>query len=209
MLRLPGVSGRAGFSCGPAPGKTGTAPVAEAGRLRRMSKGVTGLQAEEVLMVDPQAYRDAMSEIASPVHVIATDGPAGLAGMTVTALASISDHPPTLLVCVNRSSPSAPRFLENAVFSVNSLGAEDRLLADIFAGRTNRAFCREIHPRLMAKGPHGRAPARKRARQFRLPAGRREGCRHAPHLHRPGRSGRPSRRRSEPALSPPRLPPQR
>ncbi len=120
-----------------------------------MSKGVTGLQAEEVLMVDPQAYRDAMSEIASPVHVIATDGPAGLAGMTVTALASISDHPPTLLVCVNRSSPSAPRFLENAVFSVNSLGEEDRLLADIFAGRTNEHFAEKFTHGAWRKGPTG------------------------------------------------------
>lgn len=120
-----------------------------------MSKGVTGLQAEEVLMVDPQAYRDAMSEIASPVHVIATDGSAGLAGMTVTALASISDHPPTLLVCVNRSSPSAPRFLENAVFSVNSLGEEDRLLADIFAGRTNEHFAEKFTHGSWRKGPTG------------------------------------------------------
>jgi len=120
-----------------------------------MSKGMIGLQAEEVLVVDPQAYRDAMSEIASPVHVIATDGPAGLAGMTVTALASISDHPPTLLVCVNRASPSAPRFLENAVFSVNSLGAEDRLLADIFAGRTNEHFAEKFTHGSWRKGPTG------------------------------------------------------
>jgi flavin reductase (DIM6/NTAB) family NADH-FMN oxidoreductase RutF len=91
-------------------------------------------------MLDPQAYRDAMSEIASPVHIIATDGPAGRAGMTVTALASISDNPPTLLVCVNRSSPSAERFLRNGIFSVNALGASDRALADIFAGRTHEHF---------------------------------------------------------------------
>ena len=91
-------------------------------------------------MLDPQAYRDAMSEIASPVHVIATDGVAGLAGMTVTALASISDQPPTLLICINRHSPSTGRFLENGVFSVNSLGAEDLALADVFAGRTDEHF---------------------------------------------------------------------
>jgi flavin reductase (DIM6/NTAB) family NADH-FMN oxidoreductase RutF len=110
---------------------------------------------EEVLMVNPQAYRDAMSEIASPVHLIATDGPAGLAGMTVTALASISDHPPTLLVCVNRGSPSAPRFIENGVFSVNSLGAEDRALADIFAGRTHEHFDEKFRHGVWSKGPSG------------------------------------------------------
>lgn len=91
-------------------------------------------------MLEPKAYRDAMSEIASPVHLIATDGVAGLAGMTVTALASISDQPPTLLVCVNRHSPSTARFLQNRVFSVNTLGADDQALADIFAGRTAEHF---------------------------------------------------------------------
>jgi flavin reductase (DIM6/NTAB) family NADH-FMN oxidoreductase RutF len=98
------------------------------------------LDAEESSVLDPKAYRDAMSEIASPVHLIATDGVAGLAGMTVTALASISDQPPTLLVCVNRNSPSTRRFVENGVFSVSSLAHADFALADIFAGRTDEHF---------------------------------------------------------------------
>jgi flavin reductase (DIM6/NTAB) family NADH-FMN oxidoreductase RutF len=106
-------------------------------------------------MLDPKAYRDAMSEIASPVHLIASDGPAGLAGMTVTALASISDHPPTLLVCVNRNSPSASRFIKNGVFSVNSLGAEDRPLAEIFAGRTNEHFAEKFTHGVWRKGLTG------------------------------------------------------
>ena len=112
-------------------------------------------EADDESMIDPKAYRDAMSEIASPVHLIATDGPAGLAGMTVTALASVSDQPATLLVCVNRSSPSTPRFLENKVFSVNSLGAEDRLLADIFAGRTNEHFAEKFDHGVWMSGPTG------------------------------------------------------
>ncbi len=89
---------------------------------------------------DAKTYRDAMSEIASPVHIVATDGKAGRAGMTVTALASITDNPPTLLVCINRSAPSAARFVENGLFSVNSLASADRALSDIFAGRTDEHF---------------------------------------------------------------------
>jgi flavin reductase (DIM6/NTAB) family NADH-FMN oxidoreductase RutF len=116
---------------------------------------VANLFVEEVAMIDPKAYRDAMSEIASPVHIIATDGAAGLAGMTVTALASVTDHPATLLVCVNRHSPSTPRFLENAVFSVNSLGVEDMHLADIFAGRTNEHFAEKFGHGVWRKGRTG------------------------------------------------------
>lgn len=106
-------------------------------------------------MLDPRAYRDAMSEISSPVHLIACDGPAGLAGMTVTAMASVSDAPATLLVCVARHSPSAPRFIENGVFSVNTLGEGDRALAEIFAGRTHEHFERKFAHGSWSKGATG------------------------------------------------------
>ncbi len=113
------------------------------------------LHKDEGRMVDGKAYRDAMSEIASPVHLIATDGLAGLAGMTVTALASVSDAPPILLVCVNRHSPSAQRFIDNGVFSVNSLGVADRPLADIFAGRTHEHFAEKFTHGVWAPGKTG------------------------------------------------------
>jgi flavin reductase (DIM6/NTAB) family NADH-FMN oxidoreductase RutF len=113
------------------------------------------LLSEEVRMLEAKAYRDAMSEIASPVHLIATDGIAGLAGMTVTALASVSDHPATLLVCVNRQSPSTRRFLENGVFSVSSLGADDLALADIFAGRTDEHFDQKFKHGVWRRGKTG------------------------------------------------------
>jgi flavin reductase (DIM6/NTAB) family NADH-FMN oxidoreductase RutF len=106
-------------------------------------------------MIDPKDYRDAMSAIASPVHIIATDGAAGRAGMTVTALASVTDAPATLLVCVNRDSPSAKRFLQNGFFSVNSLGADDRALSDIFAGRTDEHFEQKFTHGAWKPGAHG------------------------------------------------------
>ena len=81
------------------------------------------------------AFRQAMSRIAAPVYIVATDGPAGLAGLTATAVASVSDAPPILLVCVNRSLSSASRFIENGVFSVNALTGEDRLWPTISPGR--------------------------------------------------------------------------
>jgi len=110
---------------------------------------------ERDFMIEARAYRDAMSEIASPVHLIATDGAAGPAGMTVTALASISDQPPTLLVCVNRHSPSTRRFIENGVFSVNALGFSDLALADIFAGRTGEHFEQKFSHGLWRPGKTG------------------------------------------------------
>lgn len=86
-------------------------------------------------MLDSKSFRDAMSAIASPVFLLTTDGAAGRAGMTATSFASVSDSPPTVLICVNRASPSAQAFLDNGVFGLNALAPEDRPLADAFASR--------------------------------------------------------------------------
>lgn len=90
--------------------------------------------ASTVEVVDGPDYREAMSRIAGAVHVIATDGPGGRGGATMTAVASVTDAPPTLLICLNRSGRLNALLRENGVFSVNTLveGAED--LAGVFAG---------------------------------------------------------------------------
>lgn len=106
---------------------------------------------------DGQAYRDAMARIVSSVHIITTDGPAGLAGLTMTAVASISDRPPTLLICVNRSLHSGARLIANGVFCVNTLTAADQPLADDFAGRTglhlDERFGRGVWEKLVTGAP--------------------------------------------------------
>jgi flavin reductase len=86
---------------------------------------------------DPQSFREAMSRLGAAVHVITTNGHAGKTGFTATAVCSVSDAPPTLLVCLNRAATSMPILRGNGVFCVNTLRAGDELLADTFAGRTN------------------------------------------------------------------------
>jgi flavin reductase len=86
--------------------------------------------------LDPARFRDAMSRVAAAVHIVTTDGPAGLAGITATSVASITDEPPMMLFCINKTSPSAARMIANGVFCINTLGPSHEALADIFAGRT-------------------------------------------------------------------------
>ncbi len=89
--------------------------------------------------VSASAYREAMAQLASAVHVVTTDGTGGRAGLTATSVCSVSDGPPTLLVCLNRNSSAYPVFLRNGVLCINTLGAtQDRLAAD-FAGRVKQA----------------------------------------------------------------------
>src|SRR5437868_14823449 len=91
---------------------------------------------EHIATVDTAPFRDAMSRLGAAVHVVTSAGPAGRTGFTATAVASVSDTPATLLVCLNRRSVSAPVVSQNGVFCVNTLGAGEEAIADLFAGRT-------------------------------------------------------------------------
>ena len=92
-----------------------------------------------VRTVEAAAFREAMSRLGAAVYVIATAGPGGKTGATATAVCSVSDSPPTLLMCLNRRSQTNPVVVENGVFCVNTLGDGDAEIADIFAGRTGIA----------------------------------------------------------------------
>jgi flavin reductase len=81
-------------------------------------------------------YRDAMVRLPAAVHVITTDGPAGLAGFTASAVISLSDAPPTLLVCVNKQSSVHDAVIGNGVLCVNTLADKHVALSRLFGGKT-------------------------------------------------------------------------
>ncbi len=85
--------------------------------------------------VDGAAYREAMARLAGAVHLVTTDGPGGRAGFTATAVCSVSDAPPTLLVCINRDSSAYPAFSRNGRLCVNLLTAGHEALAEAFGRR--------------------------------------------------------------------------
>jgi flavin reductase len=79
-------------------------------------------------------FRNAMARVCAPVNIITTDGTAGRGGFTATAVCSVSDDPPTLLVCMNERSAQTGMFLANRRFCVNVLTHEHMHLAGKFAG---------------------------------------------------------------------------
>lgn len=83
-------------------------------------------------------FLEGMSRAASTVSIITTDGPAGKAGVTVSAMSSVSadSERPSLLVCVNKSSRSADMIRANGRFCVNVLRDSQAWISDGFAGRT-------------------------------------------------------------------------
>jgi len=86
-------------------------------------------------MVSKEIFRDGMARFAAAVHIVTTGGPAGLCGFTASAACSVTDEPPTLLVCLNRVSELHTIFQRNGVFCVNTLAADQRPLSELFAHR--------------------------------------------------------------------------
>ena len=104
-----------------------------------MDGAFTAVGPDPVRTVEPALFREGMSRLGAAVHVITTAGPGGKAGATATAVCSVSDAPPMLLMCLNRRSQTNPVVVENGVFCVNTLGHDGADIADIFAGRTGVA----------------------------------------------------------------------
>ncbi|HEX5935843.1 MAG TPA: flavin reductase [Pseudorhizobium sp.] len=88
----------------------------------------------EQQQVDPVAYRNGMARYAGHVQVVTTEHGGVKRGVTVTAACSVSDNPPSLLVCLNRSNPNNEIFLRSGFFALNSLAAHHQSLAVGFAG---------------------------------------------------------------------------
>ena len=82
-----------------------------------------------------QLFRDTMAKLPAAVHIITTDGPSGKAGITASAVCSLTDAPPTLIVCLNREARANHIAQANGYLAVNVLGEHGIELSSIFAGQ--------------------------------------------------------------------------
>lgn len=84
-----------------------------------------------------EQFLEAMSRAAATVCIVTTDGASGRAGVTVSAMTSVSaDGPaPTILVCVNANSSAAQPIQGNQCFAINVMGEQQQDLANVFAAR--------------------------------------------------------------------------
>lgn len=77
-----------------------------------------------------------MAHLSAAVNVITSNGPAGRCGITATAVCSVTDSPPTLMLCINRNSEMNTVFKANGRLCVNVLSGEHEEVARHFAGMT-------------------------------------------------------------------------
>lgn len=89
--------------------------------------------------VDKTTFRNGMSRLGSAISVVTTLSGGQRYGFTASAVCSVSDTPPTLLVCINRASSSFPAFAGTRHFCVNTLMPGHEHIADVFGGKTSSA----------------------------------------------------------------------
>lgn len=83
--------------------------------------------------VNQETFRKAMARLGAAVNIVTTDGAAGRHGITASAVCSVTDAPPMLLVCINRRSGMHMMFRQNGVLCVNVLGGRHQEISQRFS----------------------------------------------------------------------------
>lgn len=89
----------------------------------------------DVPVLSKELFRASMAKLAAAVNIITTDGPGGKAGITATAMCSLTDEPPMVIVCLNRQARANHAAQANGHLAVNILGERCQELSAVFAGQ--------------------------------------------------------------------------
>ena len=92
------------------------------------------------MAVDEAAFKLAMSHFASGVTIVTTVHEDTRFGMTVASFASLSLHPPLVLICVEKSVKSHDAIAGARKFGVSFLAAEQADISSRFASRREDKF---------------------------------------------------------------------
>ena len=85
-------------------------------------------------------FKHALSHFASGVTVVTTEHDGKPFGMTVSSFASLSLHPPLVLVCIDKNLKTHDALISAGRFAVSILSAEQSDLSNRFASRIEDKF---------------------------------------------------------------------
>jgi flavin reductase (NADH)/cob(II)yrinic acid a,c-diamide reductase len=86
--------------------------------------------------INAQTFKQAMRQCAGAVALVTVGTePGQRTGLTVTSACSLSDDPPSLLVCVNRNASAHAPIRDHGHFAINFLSEDHTLLALTFSGQ--------------------------------------------------------------------------
>jgi flavin reductase (DIM6/NTAB) family NADH-FMN oxidoreductase RutF len=89
---------------------------------------------------DPQAFRNVMAEVCTPVAVVTTAVDGTPHGTTVGAFMSLSLSPPMVVVALDRASDLLAKVRLTRRFGINVLAMSQDQLATQFAGKSGARF---------------------------------------------------------------------
>jgi flavin reductase len=89
----------------------------------------------EVACISAEEFKQGMSALPGAVNIVTTEVGNIKVGFTATAVCSVSDNPPTLLVCLNRGASVHKTFLESDSLVINTLDAGQDNLSNLFGGK--------------------------------------------------------------------------
>jgi flavin reductase (DIM6/NTAB) family NADH-FMN oxidoreductase RutF len=89
---------------------------------------------------DSAKQRKIMGQFATGVTVVTTGGEAGTSGLTANAVASLSLHPPLVLVAVGKKAHAMNYLKANRCFAVNILRLDQERLSRQFASPGPKDF---------------------------------------------------------------------
>ena len=92
------------------------------------------------MAIDEALFKLAMSHFASGVTVVTTEHAGKQYGMTVASFASLSLHPPLVLVCVEKSVKTHDAIVASGKFGVSILAQEQTGVSAQFASRSDDKF---------------------------------------------------------------------
>jgi flavin reductase (DIM6/NTAB) family NADH-FMN oxidoreductase RutF len=90
--------------------------------------------------IDESSFRLAMSHFASGVTVVTTRHEGQQYGMTVASFASLSLHPPLVLVCIEKTVKTHDAIAAAGEFAVNILAEDQSAVSNRFASRAEDKF---------------------------------------------------------------------
>lgn len=90
--------------------------------------------------VDDALFKLAMSHFTSGVTVVTTEHNGTPYGLTVASFASLSLHPPLVLVCIEKNTKSHDAIIGAQKFGVSILGEAQADLSNRFASRSDDKF---------------------------------------------------------------------
>lgn len=90
--------------------------------------------------IDDARFKEALSHFASGVTVVTTEHEGTPFGMTVASFASLSLHPPLVLICVAKAVKTHAALLAAGVFGVSILASTQADLSNRFASKIDDKF---------------------------------------------------------------------